>query len=89
MKFTRSCTTTLYEYYIFDLKIVRVDDIVDLGFKLSRTLTPSLHIAMISCISFKVVGFLMRLSKDFKLIKSLKFLYCALVRPILEYGSII
>jgi len=31
----------------------------------------------------------MRLSKDFKLAKSLKFLYCALVCPILEHGSII
>jgi len=31
----------------------------------------------------------MRLSKDFQLGISFKTLYCALVRPILEYGSVV
>ncbi|XP_015378225.1 PREDICTED: uncharacterized protein LOC107172450 [Diuraphis noxia] len=44
---------------------------------------------MITSKSFKVLGFIMRLSKDFKLSKSFKSLYCALVRPILEYGTVV
>jgi len=69
---------------------VRVDDdLVDLGFKLSKTLRPSNPIAMISNYTFKALGFIMRLLKDFKLAKSIKSLYCALVRLILEYGSVI
>jgi hypothetical protein len=41
-------------YYISGLKIIRVHDIVDLGFKLSRTLISSPHITIISCTpSFK------------------------------------
>lgn len=45
------------------------------------------HTAMISSSAFNALGFMMRLSKNFKLAKSLKSLYyyCALVRPILEY----
>jgi len=34
-----------------------------------------------------VLGFVMRHSSDFKKLDSLKLLYCALVRFILEYGS--
>jgi len=45
---------------------------------------------MLSSRAFKVLGFLilMPLSKDFNLTKSLKSICCALVRPILEYGSV-
>lgn len=44
---------------------------------------------MISSGVFKVLGSIMRTSKDFKSSKSLKSFYCTLVRPILEYGSVI
>ncbi|KAL4082753.1 hypothetical protein QTP88_029626 [Uroleucon formosanum] len=89
MTFTRSRSTILFDYNISGLTIERVDNLIDLGFKLSSTLSPSPHIAMITSRAFKVLGFIMRLSKDFKLSKSLKSLYCALVRPILEYGSVV
>ncbi|KAL4082761.1 hypothetical protein QTP88_029634 [Uroleucon formosanum] len=89
MTFTRSRSTILFDYNISGLTIERVDNLIDLGFKLSSTLSPSPHIAIITSRAFKVLGFIMRLSKDFKLSKSLKSLYCALVRPILEYGSVV
>jgi len=72
--FTRSRTPTLYDCYISGMIIIRVDDLVDLGFKLSRTLSPSPNIAMISSRAFKVLVFIIRLSKDFKLSKTLKSL---------------
>jgi len=87
--FTSSRTLRLDNYYILDIKIVRVDDLVNLGYKLSRILSPSPHIAMVSSRAFKFLGSIMRLSKDLKLAKQLKSLYCALVHPISEYGSII
>ncbi|XP_022178173.1 uncharacterized protein LOC111039148 [Myzus persicae] len=89
MTFTRSRTTIPFDYNISGLTIARVDNLIDLGFNLARNLIPSPHIAMITSRAFKVLGFIMRLSKDFKLSKSLKSLYCALVRPILEYGSVV
>ncbi|KAL4154600.1 hypothetical protein QTP88_000457 [Uroleucon formosanum] len=89
MTLTRSRSTILFDYNISGLTIERVDNLIDLGFKLSSTLSPSPHFAMITSRAFKVLGFIMRLSKDFKLSKSLKSLYCALVRPILEYGSVV
>lgn len=50
MMFTRPSTPILNDYYnISRMKIVLiVDDLVDLIFKLSRTLRPRPHIAMIS-----------------------------------------
>jgi len=35
------------------------------------------------------LGFIRRISSEFKLASSLKSLYCALVRPILDYGSVV
>lgn len=60
---------------------------MDLGFKLSRKLDPGLHIEMVCCKALRVLGIIMRLAKDFKLIVSVKVVYCSLVRPILEYGA--
>jgi len=48
-----------------------VDDLVDLGFILFRIFSLSLYIAVISSKAFNVLGFMMRLSKDFKLAKLL------------------
>ncbi|KAF0709929.1 Uncharacterized protein FWK35_00032628, partial [Aphis craccivora] len=47
------------------------------------------NIPGVSDYAFKSLGFVMRLSKDFQLGILFKTLYCALVRPILEYGSVV
>jgi hypothetical protein len=48
-----------------------------------------LHIENFCCEAFKILGFVMRLAKDFKLGTSLKILICAPVRPILEFGCVL
>lgn len=53
--------------------------VIDLDFKLSGSLDPRLHIDMICCKVLKVLGFVMRLTKEFTLKNSVKTLYCALV----------
>lgn len=90
MTFTRTCSTILFDYNISDLKILCVDDLVDLGFKISRTLSPSPNIVMISSRAFKVLGFIMHLFRDFKFSNSFKSLYFALICLILEcYGFVV
>jgi hypothetical protein len=83
MTFFRFHNPILWNYKFSDTIIERgFDSILDLGFKLSSNLNLSEHISTIFCKSLKILGF----SKDLKLSRSLKSLYCALVRPILEYG---
>jgi len=82
MSFSRSRNPIIWTYKFSDTYIERIFDcIVDLGFKLSSNLHPREHIS--------IVGFIMRFSKHLRLSRSLKSLYCALVRPILEYGSVV
>jgi len=60
-----------------------------LGFIFTLSLSPRSHITSITCKAFKLLGYIRRVSSEFKLKNSLKSLYCALVRPILEYGSVV
>lgn len=90
MSFSRSKSPIMHSYFVNDSIINRVyDTVLDLGFKFNSSLDPRPHIDMICCKAFKVLGFIMRLASDFKLKLVVKALFCALVRPILEYGSII
>ncbi|KAF0752147.1 putative RNA-directed DNA polymerase, partial [Aphis craccivora] len=61
----------------------------DLGFTLTRNLCPNMHIQIICCKVLKLLGFINRVSSDFHLLSLLKTLFCFLVRPILEYGSVL
>jgi hypothetical protein len=63
--------------------------IMDLGFELNYNLDPTAHIDYVCCKALKTLGLVIRLIKDFRLESSLKALFCALVRPILEYGTLI
>ncbi|KAF0754495.1 putative RNA-directed DNA polymerase [Aphis craccivora] len=62
---------------------------MDLRFKLSSSLDPCFHIEMVCCKAVRVLSIIMRFLMDLNLTSSLKVLYCSLVRPIVEYGSII
>ena len=62
---------------------------MDLGFLFNSRLDPGPHINYICCKAFKTLGFVMRLARDFHLGLSVKSLFRALVRPILEYGAVI
>jgi hypothetical protein len=88
--FYRSKSPIYYPYCIREINILRESNYIsDLGFRFSNNLDMKLHIENICCKTFKILGFVTRLAKDFKLGTSLKILFCALVRPILEYGCVI
>jgi len=62
---------------------------MDLGFKLSHNLDPNPHIEYVCCKALKMLGFIIRLAREYKLSMSIKIFYCAVVRPILEYGCVV
>jgi len=64
-----------------------VDNVLNLGFKLS--LDPGAYIEYVCCIALKMLGFVMRLVREFRLGISVKTLYCTLVHPILEFGVVV
>ncbi|VVC28039.1 Hypothetical protein CINCED_3A019690 [Cinara cedri] len=61
----------------------------DLILFLAVHLSPNKRIQEICCKALKVLGFILRSSKFVNLVMNLKILYCALVRPIVEYGSVL
>ena len=90
MTFTRSRSPIMSPYFIHNVTITRnMNYVMDLGFKLTSNLDPTAHIEHVCCKALKTLGLVIRLIKDFRLESSLKTLFCALVRPILEYGTLI
>jgi hypothetical protein len=89
MSFAKKRSAITWSYELFHSEILRVDTVVDLGFKFNSSLDPEPHINMICCKAYKILGFIKRLAYDFKLSLSLKMLFCSLVRPTLEYGAVL
>lgn len=80
----------MFPYFINNVAITRaMDYVMDLGFKLSYNFDSTAHIEYMCCKALKTFGLVIRLIMDFRLELSLKTLFCALVRPILEYGTLI
>ena len=84
-----------YEYISFSYTInwanlCPIDtSVCDFGFTFTPSLCSRVHIGNITCKAFKVLGFIKRIADEFKLSNSLKTIFCALIRPILEYGSVV
>jgi len=90
MIFTRKSSPIRFNYTVSGSSLVLLDKSVnDLGFVFDPKLNPSLHIEQICCKALKTLGFIKRIAAEFKLVSHLKALYCSLVRPILEYSSVI
>ncbi|XP_029346800.1 uncharacterized protein LOC115034324 [Acyrthosiphon pisum] len=90
MIFTCKSCLIRFNYLVSGSSLVPLDKSVnDLGFVFDPKLDPSLHIEQIFCKALKTLGFVKQVAAKFKLVSPLKALYCSLVRPILEYGSVI
>lgn len=76
-------------YYINDSTLLKVHNINDLGVLLDHRLNFRDHITLTVNKAMGVLGFMKRWSKEFSDPYITKQLYTSLVRPILEYGSII
>lgn len=88
--FYRTHSHIYFPYVIHDFPIQPASEFIrDLGFTFTPDLSPILHIENMCCRALKILGFVLRSSASFQLLSPLKSLYCALVRPLLEYGSVL
>lgn len=86
--FFRINEPVLYTYKIDNIVLNALDTVKDLGVMFDSKMTFRLHITNSVSRSFKMLGFIQRSARDFS-VSSIKLLYCALVRSIIEYNSII
>jgi hypothetical protein len=89
MTFSLKCSPILYPYAIDNVALNRPVNLQDLGVTFDQRLTFIPHIEKIVSSANRVYGFLVRNSRDFKNISTLKTLFFAHVRSKLEYASIV
>lgn len=86
--FHRTKNPVLYVYSVDGCLVKRVTEVNDLGVLFSSDMSFSKHIDSVVAKAFKLLGFVTRFSRPFS-INTFRFLYCALVRPSLEYASVV
>jgi len=90
MSFYRTRDRFDYSYSINAIPFMRSKNkVLDLGNTFDRELNFHSHFDNICCKALKMLGFIKRISNEFKLTSPIKTLYCAYVRSILEYGAVV
>ena len=79
----------IYFYSINHVPLIRAHSVKDLGIIFDDKLSFDLHLKHITSKAYQALGFLMHRSKEFRNTNTFIYLYTALVRPILDYGSTI
>lgn len=87
--FSRRRVSCIHDYDLSGTHLSAVDSMRDLGVIFSSDLSFDRHISHITTSAFKKLGFINRSCKLFSDVQTLKLLYCSLVRPQLEFASII
>lgn len=87
ISFSRSKNNVCFNYNLNQQSLTRTDFVRDLGVIMDSKLLYDKHIDAITSKAFKMLGFIIRTTKHFKMAKSHKILYCSLVRSQLEYAS--
>lgn len=78
-----------FPYELSGTTLERVKCVRDLGVTLDEKLTFNCHLNDVISRANKQLGFVLKVSSGFKDPLTLKALYCALVRPILEFAAIV
>ncbi|CAI6370620.1 unnamed protein product [Macrosiphum euphorbiae] len=89
ISFFRTKSPLNIAYYSYNYLLPKVDSIEDLGVIFSSSLSFTAHIQSITIKASRSLGFIIRNTRDFNNIVSLKILYFSLVRSIPEYCSIL
>ena len=89
LTFTRRCTRIQVNYNINNSILSRVHSTCDLGVIFSSDLKFNEHINATAGKAVRTLGFLLRNCSEFKNTSMLKQIYISLVRPILEYATVI
>lgn len=85
--FTRNINKINFKYHLQGVVLQRENVVRDLGVIHDSKLIFDVHINNIVNRAYKSLGFVIRMSNDFKQAKTFKVLYCTLVRSILEYAT--
>ena len=89
MRTHRANRVMLSTYRLSNTPLIDVDEVCDLGVTFSTKLDFRNHYRNIACKAMKTLGFIAHFARHFRQLKSLKLLYVALVRPQVEYASVI
>lgn len=89
ISFSRKRSTFHFDYALADIQLKRESTVKDLGILIDTKLNFKDHVAYIVSKASSQLGFLFRFAKKFKDVYCLKALYCAIVRPLLEYASVV
>lgn len=87
MAFTNRIIPLQTNYFIDGEELVKPDSVKDLGVIIDSKLKFDLHIDYIVIKSYRMLGFIMRTTKQFNNSDCIKLLYNALVRSNLEYNT--
>jgi hypothetical protein len=87
LSFFRTRSPILQQYFLYDEAVNRIEYVTDLGVIFSSDLTFTKHINSIITRAFTMLGFIKRNCNDFCDPLTLKILYSAFVRSVLEYAS--
>ena len=89
LSYTRKYSYPKFEYTINNNILERVDSVIDLGVVFTKDLNFKNHISITSDKAIKKLGFVIRNCKEFKNTSALKRIYTSLVRPLLEYATVV
>lgn len=89
ISFSRKHAPFHFGYFLAGTQLERVSTVKDLGILLDSKMTFKDHVAYAVSKASSQLGFLFRYAKKFRDVYCLKALYCSIVRPTLEYSSII
>ena len=89
ISFGRKHSALHFGYSLSGVQLERVSIIKDLGVLIDTKLTFKDHVAYVVSKASSQLGFLFRFAKKFKDAYCMKALYCSIVRPILEYSSVV
>jgi hypothetical protein len=87
LTFARSGHLVAFSYMLGGTVLDRVSSINNLGVIMDEKMSFSKHVDVIVAKAFAMLGFIRRLSLEFRDPYTLKSLYTSLVRPKLEYAS--
>lgn len=89
ISFHRKLKPVIFDYAIAGSTLARVTQVRDLGVTLDCKLSFTSHRHDIVSRANRQLGFIFRIAEDFRDVACLRSLYCALVRSILEFCSVV
>lgn len=89
ISFHRRQKPIIFDYRICDTVLNRVDQVKDLGITLDQEMNFKPHYNDVIAKANRQLGFIFKLSDDFRDPLCLKALYCSLVRSILEFSVVV